>query len=722
MFEKSLVAYCDPWSVSAGQTLAVKVSCHIAGDYQAELVELICGDNRPRGTGFHERPIAAEFAGSYPGREQPLRTGSYALIPGLPGADRLSFCLYVYPTTPDTHSQSIAAGGGLLLDIVDGRIGVSLGGSERLVAPMALHRSRWHKVLVTYAGSEPSGDGLLQLSLASIGAGVGEADRPWRTVEVRVASLSLAAGDWLLAASMKDEQILAAFNGRIEAPRLVGDVIDTAATDALLAASVPEHADLLGAWDFALVMDTDQLRDVCGTHHGRTLQMPTRAVKGARWDGSVQQWQADPAQYGAIHFHADDLADAGWFSDFEWQIPAELASGVYAVKLTQGGSEDYVPFFVRPAAGQSKARIAYLAATATYLAYANQRLGFSGGIFGDREPKNADEAYLLEHPEVGYSLYEYHADGSGVHFSSRLRPILNMKPKTTTWSFNADTNLTNWLHHAGEPFDVITDEDLHREGESLLAPYDVVITGTHPEYYSTSMLDGVSNWLNAGGRLMYMGGNGFYWRVAYHPDNPAIIEVRRAEDGTRAWIAEPGEYYHAFSGEYGGLWRRLGRPPNHLTGVGFAAQGFDGGTYYRLAAGALDERAAFIMAGVEQSDVIGDYGSQGGGAAGEEIDRLDYALGSPRHALCIASSENHRPGMLRVKEEFHMTNPQLQDRHVRADMVFFETPSGGAVFSTGSISYAGAIAHNAFDNDIARITNNVLQRFLDTTPFEYPMD
>lgn len=54
--------------------------------------------------------------------------------------------------------------------------------------------------------------------------------------------------------------------------------------------------------------------------------------------------------------------------------------------------------------------------------------------------------------------------------------------------------------------------------------------------------------------------------------------------------------------------------------------------------------------------------------------------------------------------------------------MFFETPSGGAVFSTGSISYAGAIAHNAFDNDIARITNNVLQRFLDTAPFEYPMD
>ena len=53
-------------------------------------------------------------------------------------------------------------------------------------------------------------------------------------------------------------------------------------------------------------------------------------------------------------------------------------------------------------------------------------------------------------------------------------------------------------------------------------------------------------------------------------------------------------------------------------------------------------------------------------------------------------------------------------------MVFFEVPGGGAVFSTGSISYAGALAHNDYDNEIARITGNVLGRFLDPEPFVYP--
>jgi N,N-dimethylformamidase len=54
-------------------------------------------------------------------------------------------------------------------------------------------------------------------------------------------------------------------------------------------------------------------------------------------------------------------------------------------------------------------------------------------------------------------------------------------------------------------------------------------------------------------------------------------------------------------------------------------------------------------------------------------------------------------------------------------MVFFETPSGGAVFSVGSMGFAAALAHNSYDNDIYRITNNVLNRFLDPTPFQFPL-
>jgi N,N-dimethylformamidase len=57
---------------------------------------------------------------------------------------------------------------------------------------------------------------------------------------------------------------------------------------------------------------------------------------------------------------------------------------------------------------------------------------------------------------------------------------------------------------------------------------------------------------------------------------------------------------------------------------------------------------------------------------------------------------------------------------VRADMVFFETPEGGAVWSTGSIAWSTSLAWNGCDNNVARITGNVLRRFADAEPIPSP--
>ena len=54
---------------------------------------------------------------------------------------------------------------------------------------------------------------------------------------------------------------------------------------------------------------------------------------------------------------------------------------------------------------------------------------------------------------------------------------------------------------------------------------------------------------------------------------------------------------------------------------------------------------------------------------------------------------------------------------VRADMVFFETEPGGAVFSTGSIAWCGSLSHHGYDNDVSRITENVLRAFASDRSF-----
>jgi N,N-dimethylformamidase len=709
-FVKQIVGYADPLSVRAGDTLNVCISCDVPGEYDATLVRLISGDARPHGTGFREIALDASLRGRYAAERQPLTPGSYAVLPDLPALDALTFACWLFPTLLEPRDQTIVRCGSFRVVVNASGLVVVIGEARSEISVRLIER-RWYRVVVVAGAS---------ICVHIDGTPATPSERPLhhRTAFPAPDGLSVPRGNWELA---REAPGTGHFNGRIEAVRIYAAAVDPVLARADLDSPRPSRPELLGAWDFAIGIETSGINDVSGhARHGTLYQTPTRAVRGVRWRGDVFDWREDPSQYAAIHFHDDDLTDADWHPSIRWTVPGDLPSGVYAVKLTFGGSEDYVTFFVGPSPTRPHAAVAFLASTATYLAYANQHLGFSSGVYVRREPRFPDEAYLASHPEVGRSLYDHHRDGSGVHFSSRLRPILNLKPKGMPWSFVADTNVIAWLHRREHAFDVITDEDLHRDGTAALADYRVVITGTHPEYHSTAMLDGLRDWLGGGGRLMYMGGNGFYWRIAYCADNPAIIEVRRAEDGTRAWIAEPGEYYHAFTGEYGGLWRRIGRPPNALVGVGFAAQGFDGGTHYRLTPAATDPRVAFIMEGVEAREIVGGHGTQGGGAAGEEIDRYDAALGSPPHALTIASSEHHKPGMLRVKEELFMMRPPGNDAEIRADMTFFETPAGGAVFSTGSISYAGALSTNDYDNDIARLTGNVLRRFIDPTPFEFP--
>ena len=682
---KTIVAYAEPLSVAPGQRLDVMVSCEAGEAFHAELVKLICGDPRRRGAGYQERVVESSLSGTYPARFQPLTPGSYATLERLPAFAALSCRCDVFPTTPHRPRQTVLSGpGGVALSIEAGHLTLKVG-QHTLRLPEPIAARRWHRIEIECDGTATT--------LRSTMRGLTVAEPPARTCSASGQfPIACPAGDWQLAALEGKP----GFNGRIEAPRFANGGV------------------LVAEWDFSRDMASAELVETVHGHRGIAHQHPARAVRGARWDGTVQRWRDDPSQYAAIHFHEDDLTDAQWAPDITWQVPDRLPSGVYAVRLTTATSEDHAVFFVRPGAKARRAPVLYLAATATYTAYANQAASLSRN-------RNPADAYFLTHPEVGKSLYEYHVDGSGVMYSSHKRPVLNMKPRTVTWSFNADTNVTAWLERIGARHDVATDEDLHREGAELLGRYRAVVTGTHPEYYSTAMLDGARGYLAGGGRLMYLGGNGFYWRIAFDPADPAVIEVRRAEDGTRTWIAEPGEYYHSFTGEYGGIWRRLGRPPNHLVGIGFAAQGFEGGTHYRLRPGARDGRAAFIMAGVKAQDVIGDHGAQGGGAVGEEIDRWDPALGSPAHALVLATSARHGAAMLRVKEEFHITEaPDPEDPNVRADMVFFETPAGGAVFSTGSISFAGALATDDYDNDIARIAGNVLRRFSDPTPFDYP--
>ncbi len=278
-----------------------------------------------------------------------------------------------------------------------------------------------------------------------------------------------------------------------------------------------------------------------------------------------------------------------------------------------------------------------------------------------------------------------------------------------------DLHLLGWLEAKSYRYDVITDEDLHLEGLGLLSPYRVVLTGSHPEYWTGRMIEGLEGYLAGGGRFMYLGGNGFYWVTLVDAERSHAIEVRRW-GGMRSCESEPGQYHHSTTGEMGGLWRFRNRQAQKLVGVGFTSLGTGPGRPYRRQPGSFEPRAAFIFEGIGSDELIGDFPSlvQEQGAAGFEIDRFDLALGTPAHTLLLASSFGHSDGFQCALEDlFSLSGPMFgsESPKIRADMVYFETPRGGAVFSVGSIGWCGGLPYNGYENNVSRVTENVLSRF-----------
>jgi N,N-dimethylformamidase len=137
---------------------------------------------------------------------------------------------------------------------------------------------------------------------------------------------------------------------------------------------------------------------------------------------------------------------------------------------------------------------------------------------------------------------------------------------------------------------------------------------------------------------------------------------------------------------------------------------------------AENPRVSFITKGLRDVSRFGDTGPLGS-AAGEELDATDPALGTPEHALVIASSRGHSAQMQLVPEDMGMPHAGLSGAYnpdVRADVVFFETPAGGAVFATGSMTWTASLCVDDYANPLALMTDNALKRFLDPAPFAMP--
>jgi N,N-dimethylformamidase len=732
-----LLGYSQHLSVRPGAMVDVRVSTQF-DSYTVDLVRLRHGDENPAGPGFLEASVGEIIRRTLPGRVQPTPMGSVIRIPPAPffDVDRFALRLWFQPTLFDPGQHLVS-----WLD--DDKRGVELvlapanellarfPGTDSTITVGPLRLWIWHLIDLAIERST----GWATLTVRS------KPRSPVRPIEMS-SSVAVSLNEWevgqcpIIIGGQNQPQSetppeishIGTLYGRVADPCLWHCDGENRLGPSWEGPRPPSDApNLIAFWDLGADPRSDLCRDIGPhSHHGRLLNGGTRLVTGPHF--------ADPGinptteTHSAIHLHADDVLDSRWEVDLKVGLPETLEPGIHAIRLAAPDRrvEDHIPLFVR---GRStEHRIAVLFPTNTYTAYGNERMNFGTVQLPDAE--RADrlqpiDRFIEANSWLGASLYDEHLDRSGVTRVSRHRPLVTMRPEYRSWlsgdprHLSADLYLVDWLESHGYRYDVLTDEDLHCEGLAALAPFQVVLTGGHPEYVTGPMLDAIHGYLEQGGRLMYTGGNGFYWVTTVDGRHPEVIEVRRGFAGSRTWESLPGDDRHTATGEIGGLWRHRGRPPNELVGVGFAASGWGGRAGAFRVIEPVPERASFVFDGVDIDRPIGDYGLIMAGCVGDEVDRWDPELGTPTEAMRLATCEDLNDSYVIVVEDTIGTGTDITSTlnpRVRADMTLLPTDNGGSVFSVGTMAWLGSLSHNGYDNAVSRITKNVLDRFLQESP------
>ncbi|MEQ5843776.1 hypothetical protein N0A02_30415 [Paraburkholderia acidicola] len=730
----NITGYVSKWSSRPGETLSFYVSC-VMTSFRVELRRLIHGDASPAGPGIKELVIPdALNQRMFEGRAQAIRKGSCVVVPDV-AADRVmavtgAFCA---TRTESEADQSIVTFEfpkiSLSLKVRAGVVTIeSHAGTTTTVVAVAdkpIAKNIWYRFALRIDLIE----GLFDVHFRR------NSPFPFDAVGQHISGNfehgdGIEMGRLLFGATRalkvgRQWHVSDPFNGKIaDLSLFVGmdaaKEVMTAWHECRRTESKP-----FAAWNFVEQCSTHVLPDSIGTLDGHVVNCPVRLVTGPDFAGQTVDPFVAPELFNAAHFHDDDLEDAGWDESFSFVVPAGLSSGIYAFRLMCDGGEDYIPFFVTPELGAEKTTVAVLLPTFSYQVYANMHMDVS--VLPEEILPIADRTSELSPEEKYvfanglYSCYDRHSDGSGACIATTQRPMpIFVRPRSANrfnggqHQLSSDLFLIDWLEGKGIPYELVTDHDLHFRGSDALSRYRVILSGSHAEYWSSKMLDSLKDYQDQGGRFVYLSGNGLYWVTEPNEDG-SLVEIRR-DQGLRTWDAAPGEAYLSFSGKRGGTWRHQGRAPQRFVGVGQSAMGLDNGRPYARTDASYDSRAAFLFDGIEEH-LIGDFPGlvSGYGAAGMEIDRAAFDLGTPAHALILGTATGFSDAYQLDIQDVGAVTPYFggtTNMNVRADIVFFETPNNGAVFSVGSIAWCSALSYNNYDNSVSRLTENVVRSFM----------
>jgi N,N-dimethylformamidase len=101
--------------------------------------------------------------------------------------------------------------------------------------------------------------------------------------------------------------------------------------------------------------------------------------------------------------------------------------------------------------------------------------------------------------------------------------------------------------------------------------------------------------------------------------------------------------------------------------------------------------------------LIGNFGLNLGSAVGFEMDSVH-----PHQQYSDSS-----PTVLAEAKHPDFTPPRQPPVSPVSHIAIWTRPQGGAVFSAGSVTWTGSLSHNGYNNNVSKMTGNVLRRFLE---------
>ncbi len=368
----------------------------------------------------------------------------------------------------------------------------------------------------------------------------------------------------------------------------------------------------------------------------------------------------------------------------EYRIPLALPGGVYVAvlrrcdargettdidpQLASANGEMKIVFVVR----SSGAPILYKLPLFTYHAYNQTGGGSLYGVWDTVQVALQRPGGGSGHTRTGTETGELFADGMvdplGAPFDRQWNTF-------ERW----DGKLVRWLAARGNSVDFCTDWDLHIE-PGLLAPYRLLVSAGHDEYWSDAMRDAVDDFIGGGGNVAFFGGNTSFWRVEIDVDS-AILHCDKIDNQDGHWSNT--RFENALTGlcEFAGGTNAQPRDPQGYTVVAPDLWPLEGVT----------------------STVIGEAAS----LIGYEVD------GAPIDAAGNLTFERDTPPNLQVLARCALPqgNPSPDGWYITpgqgvAMMVLFNRT--GTVFNAGTIDWPRVLADG--DPDVGRITANVIDR------------